>query len=452
MKIIVCGGGNVGKSIVRYLVHGDNDIIVIEKDAQVLDEISKEFDIQPILGNSAHPKVLERAGAKTADLLLAVTDHDEANLVTCQVAKSLFNLPQRIARIDSEAYLSPLWSTIFCENCFPVDLIISPDIAIAEAVLRILKFPGTSEALPFFNDKLYLIGIKCDKDSPRKGLSVSQLGRLAPDLSFEMVSIFRKSKIFIPQKEDKIYAGDELYLLVKKEDIAEAAHAFGREHPANERIIIFGGTKIAYYLGRKLENDDNLISCKIIEEDYQQAKRLAQDLPEITVIHGPLMSDVILEEAGLANCDASVAITDKDKDNLLLSLLAKKGSAGSAISLVNSPAYNNLVDNIGDNILVDRSTVTVSHILKEIRKTKIDKAYSLGRGAGEIWQLTIDENSSVLDKKISDLPLDETVKICVVEQDGELIPPTAGFVLKEGTRLAVYMNTGAVRKAEKIFS
>ena len=452
MKIIVCGGGNVGKSIVRYLVQGDNDIIVVEKNADVLEEVSKEFDIQPVLGNSAHPSVLERAGAKSADLILAVTNSDETNLVTCQVAKSIFNIPQRIARIDSEAYLSPVWGTMYCENCFPVDLIISPDIAIADAILQILKIAGASDAHPFFNNKIYLLGLKCDETSPLKNVEVAKFNLLAPDMDADIVCILRHGKIFAAQPNDKFKPGDEIYIIVKKEDINEAIRTFGREHSANERIVIFGGATIAYYLGRNLEHDDNIVSCKIVEEDYKKAKCLAQDLPDIAVIHGQMMSDVILSEAGLTNCDAAVAVTDMDKDNLLLSLLAKKSQSGSAISLVNSPAYNNLVDNISDNILIDRSTITVSHILKEIRKTRINNAYSLCRGMGEMWQLDIDDMSPVVGKKISELELGNSIKICAIEQDDIYINPNADVKLTSGSKIIIYMNTSAVRKAEKIFS
>lgn len=452
MKIIVCGGGNVGKSIVRYLVQGNNDIVVVESNANTLEEISKEFDVLPVLGNSAHPPVLEKAGAKSADLLLAVTNSDETNLVTCQVAKSVFNVPQRIARIDSEAYLSPLWSTMYCENCFPVDLVISPDIAIADAILQILKIAGASDVHSFLDDKLYLLGLRCDNSSPLKDIEVSKFSLLSPDLDAEFVCILRKGKIFVPNPEDKFKVGDEIYILVKKPDINDAIRAFGREHSTNERIVIFGGPTIAYYLGKKLEHDDNIISCKIVEENYRAAKKLAQDLPDLAIIHGQMMSDVILEEAGLSNCDVAVAVTDMDKDNLLLSLLAKKSKTGSAISLVNSPAYNNLVDNIGDNILVDRSTITVSHILKEIRKTKIDSAYSLGRGKGEMWQLTIAEDSPVANKTVSELELDNSLKICAIESNGEITAANFNTIIKAGDRLIIYMNTTSVRKAEKIFS
>lgn len=360
MKIIVGGGGSVGQSIVSYLVKGNNDIVVIDNNQAQLDEIAKEFDILPILGEFSHPSVLERAGAEDADLLVAVTDIDEVNMVACQVAHTLFGLPKKIARINSEDFLDSLWAPLYNDHNFPIDLVISPNIEIAENILSIIKYSGSSGVLPILGGKANILSLKITDNCPLLNTPLLHLERVVPDLDVAFVAVVRDAQCFIPQADDCLVAGDEVYVLVKGNSIKDTLLSFGIEYPSNERIVIFGGNSIARYIATKLEHDDSIVSCKIIEEDYETAKSLARELSNVVVVHGPMMSDIILSEASIAQADTSIAVTAKDKDNLLASLLAKKSGVASTISVVNTPSYNNLIVNIGDNILVDRSSVTKS--------------------------------------------------------------------------------------------
>lgn len=452
MKIIVCGAGNVGRSIVGYLTQGNNDIIVIDNKAAHLNELAKEFDVQPVLGNAAHPDILEQAGAKNVNLLIAATDNDEVNMVACQVAHTIFNVPKRIARIDSHDYLEPVWSNLYSEASIPVDLIISPDIEIANAVYRILKVPGSSESLPMLDNRLRLLSFKCPADCPLIKTPLVQLGIVAPDLHISVVSIVRRGRSFIPSGEDMFEAGDEIYFLVKTAEIAATILAFGMERPANERVVIFGGNQISRNLALKIEKDDNIQNSKIIEEDADIAKELAKELNNTVVISGQMMSDVILTEAGIEKADVTVAVTDNDKDNLLSSLLAKSRGVPETVSLVNSRAYNTLIDNIGDNILVDRTAVTISSILKELRKTNLQSAYSLGRGFGELWQLCLDAEDELNGREISRLELPEDSQICAIGRGDEIIFPDSDEILQAEDILVVFVGSGDIKKVEKIFS
>lgn len=209
MKIIVCGAGSVGRSIVAYLSRGSNDIIVIDTDSHKLDEISKEWDIQPINGSASHPDVLEKAGARSADMIIAATDRDEVNLVTCQVAHSLFNVPKKIARIDSASFLSPQWNMLYNEENIPVDLVISPEIEIGKAILEVLKIPGTSEVLTLADKKVYLLAFRCQNSCPLIQTPLVHLERLAPELDVNIVSIVRGGRSFIPRGGDVINPGEK---------------------------------------------------------------------------------------------------------------------------------------------------------------------------------------------------------------------------------------------------
>ena len=452
MKIIVGGAGSVGQSIVGYLAQGSNDIIVVDNDSKRLDELSQIADVRPINGSISYPGIQEKFGAKSADMLIAVTDSDETNMVACQIAYSLFNLPKRIARIDSEAYLSPLWSTLYNESNLPIDLIISPEQAIAEAIYRLLKVPGTSEYLPFFNDKLYLLAFRCQPNCPLLKTPIEQLSMIAPDLEVSLLSIVRGGHSFIPKGTDWFEAGDEVYFLTAKDKIDDAVHAFDMDRPAVERVVIFGGGQIALNLALKLESDDNILSCKIVEENPQIARQLAKELDDTVVINGAMLNDSILDEVAIEHADMAIAVTSQDKDNLLVSLLAKQNGATSVISLVNSQANNNLVDNIGDNILVHRSAITISKLLKEIRQNKIDFAYSLGKGFGEIWVIEIDENMNIAEHKISSLRLSSGIKIGAILRDDKIIYPSNSEILHLGDTILIYANSGQIRRAEQIFA
>ena len=224
------------------------------------------------------------------------------------------------------------------------------------------------------------------------------------------------------------------------------------DRPENEKVLIFGGNQIALLLAQKLEADDNISSCRIIDEDLESSRYLAMKLNSTTVINGEMLSDTILDDSGIDNVDVTVSITLKDKDNLLASLIAKKNGARTTISLVNSKAYNSLVSNLSDSIIIDNSSVTVSGILKELRKSKITKAYSLGRGFGEVWELKIDENSLIADKKIIELELPENSKICAICREEGIIYPNIYERLKIGDTVILFCSSRAIKKVEKIFA
>ena len=452
MKIIVGGAGNVGKSIVGYLTQGNNDIIVIDTDSSKLEELSKEFDLQTIVGSVSDPDILEKAAARTADMIIAATNVDEINMVACQVAYSLFNIEKRIARIDSQGFLDPEYITLYNENNIPVDLIISPDIAIANAIIEILKIPGTSQVLPLAGRKLFLISFRCPEKCPLIKTPLVHLERIAPELDVAFVSIVRNGKHFLPTGEDEILPEDMLYLLVSEDKIDGMIHDFGMEHNANEKIIIFGDNDITYYIAQSLENNDNILSCKVIDNDGSSSRKLADKLNDTIVLYGEMMSDTLLTEAGIENTDATIAITRRDKDNLLASLLAKKNGVASTITLVNSRSYDNLIDNIGDNIIIDRSTVTISSILQELRKAKISNAYSLGRGFGEIWEIKIDEESRNINKNVAELDLPSSSKICALVRGNEIFYDLEEIRFAAGDVLILFVTSKYIKKAEKLFS
>ena len=451
MKIIVGGAGSVGRSIIGYLSRGSNDIVVVDLNQDRLNEISREFDIQPVLGSISSPDVQEKIGAKDADILIAATSNDEVNLVACQVAYSLFNVPKRIARIGSKYFLNPMWNTLYNEKNLPIDLVISPDNEIAEAILRVIDLPGTKEVYPLADDKVYVVCFKCNKNCQLYNFTIADIYDNFKDIKFRILQILRDGQNFYPKPDEVLKCDDEIYLLAKKDDVFSLLHDFGAEQKINENIIIFGGNNISYDLAQSLEENENVLSCKIITNNPSSATFLAENLNKTVVIYGEMMSDVILKDVDIESADITVAVTEQDKDNLLVSLLAKHNNVCSTISLVNSRAYDSIIDNIGDNIIIDRSSVTISKILQDIRKTGLSNAYSLGRGFGELWEIKLKEEQPVTGKRVSDLNIPDKCKIISVIRQGELMfPKPEDFLLLDDIVIAFVVPLG-IKKMEQIF-
>jgi trk system potassium uptake protein TrkA len=451
MKIIVGGAGSVGRSIVSYLSRGSNDIVVVDTDQERLNELAREFDILPVRGSIAHPDVQEKIGAAKADILIAATDNDEVNLVACQVGYTLFHIRKKIARVDSEYYLSPLWNTLFNEKSLPIDLVISPDAEIAEAVLRILDLPGSREAYRLADGHLMLASFKCNECCPLNNFTVSGIYENFPQISFRLLQIVRQNKPIAPTPDLTVGCGDEIYLLATREDAPHLLHAFGAGLKPHENIVIFGGNAIAYDIARNLETRDGILSCKIVTNDALKAQRLADVLSRADIIRGEMMSDVILKDAGIDTADMTIAVTANDKDNLLASLLAKNNHVCSTISLVNSRAYDNLTDNIGENILVDRSGVTISKILQDIRQAHLRNAYSLGRGFAEIWEIRLDEESPLTGKTLGELHLPESCLPAAIYRQNKTFFHPDTVRLEEHDLILMLVRPAGIRKMEALF-
>lgn len=448
MKILIGGAGTVGRSIVDYLSQADNDIVVVDTNKKHLEELAKEFDVQTIVGSISHPGVMEKIGAKDADILIAVTDNDEVNLVACQVAYTLFQIPKKIARVDSEYFLNPLWNMLYSDKNMPVDLVISPDVEIAKSMLNLLEIPGTTAVFPLAGERLFLLGFKCSASCPLINTEISEIKKY---YNSPVIHIIRENKSFFAKPNESIRADDEIFILVEKDKVFDTLHDFGIIVKQNENLVIFGGNAISYYIASVLEKDDSFGGCKIIEGNTRIAQDLAINLDNTQVIEGEMFSDVILEEAEIKNADISVAVTEYDKDNLLASLIAKKNGAGYTISLVNSREFNNLLENSGDNTLVERSLVITSAMLQDLRKAKINNAYCLQRGMGEVWEVRIDSSSLNSGKSIDEIGLPDKCKISAIYRNEEIIYPKLSDKIEEGDILIVFVSPQAIKRAEDIF-
>jgi len=452
MKVIVCGAGQVGYNIARYLATEQNDITVIDQRPELIRKISDSIDAKAVVGYASHPDVLEMAGVQDADMLIAVTHADEVNMVACQVAHSLFNVPTKIARVRNQSYLSPLWGNLFSRENMPIDVIISPEIEVARAVTRRLKVPGAIDIIPLANNLVQLVGVRCRPETPVVNTPLRQLSVLFPDLQLVVVGIVRNDRAIVPSADDQMLPGDEVYFVVSTEHTARAMAAFGHEEQETRRILILGGGNIALFLAEQIERAHPEISAKVIELDRERAEYVAKTLTRTVVLNGDVLDPEILEEASVGSVESVVAVTDDDETNILASLLAKRYGAQRAITLLNKTTYNPLVSPLGIDVVVNPRGITVSHILQHVRRGRIHSVHSLHEGFGELIEADALETSSLVGRPIREVKLPNGVVLGAIVRGEEVIMPRGNTVVQGGDRVILFAAAEAVKRVEKMFS
>ena len=451
MKVIVCGAGQVGTSIVRHLASENNDVTVIDQSPELVRKIADSLDVQAMEGFASHPDVLEAAGARDADMIIAVTYSDEVNMIACQVAHSLFDVPTKIARVHHQSYLQPIWSDLFNRENMPIDAIISPELEVGRAVTRRLWVPGAFDMIPLADGKVRVIGVRCTTETPIVNTPLRQLTGLFPDLNITIVGIMRDGKGFVPDADDEMLIGDEVYFVADANHVNRAMMAFGHEEATARRVVILGGGNIGRYIARELEDHPG-VSAKIIEHGKARAEEIALELQRTVVLNGDALDPEILDEANVGSAEAVIAVTNEDEVNILASLLAKRAGCKRAITLINASNFSPLVSSLGIDVVVSPRAITVSTILQHIRRGRIRAVHSLGDGFGEIIDAEALETCGVVGRALKDVGFPEGVIIGAVVRDGVVIVPDPTTVIKPKDRVVLFATSADVRKVEKMFS
>ena len=425
MRVIICGAGQVGRGIAAYLAKEDNDITLIEENAEQLAQIQGEMDVNGIHGHPSNPNILSVAGAKDADILIAVTDDDETNMIACQVGHSLFSIPKKIARIRKQAYLDPVWSNLFSRSHLPIDVIISPEILVARDILQRLSIPGTTTVLNVAEGKLRLGGVVCAEDCPVLQTQLGQISKLFPDLAFKVVSILRNNKTIIPDEQDMLEVGDEVYIVLDVRHVRRVMAAFGHLEKEARRIIVSGAGNIGLSLLKVMQKELRGVQIKVIERDLARAKFLSEELDQnnCVILNGNTLDREILEEAGIASCETFIALMNDDENNILGSLLAKQYGCERVITLVNNNAYYPLVGPLGIDAMVSPRSTIVAHTMKHVRRGRIKGVHSIGDGGSELMEIEISETSQLANKKIMDMDLPRGVVIGAIVREGNIVIP-----------------------------
>lgn len=452
MKVVICGAGEVGSNIARYLAAEANDVTVVDQSATLIRQLSDSLDVSGLVGHASQPDVLERAGIEDADMIIAVTLTDEVNMIACQVAHSLFGVPTKIARIRSQSYLQPLWSGMFTRDHIPIDVVISPEVEIARAVTRRLEVPGATEVIPLSKDKVRLIGVRITEDTPLINTPLRQLTSLFPEMQIIVVGIKRGDTSIIPHAEDEMFPGDDVYFVVASDQCERAMSAFGHEEPETRRAVIFGGGNVGVFLAQELEREHGEINVKIIEVNRARAETVSSMLDNTVVINGSILEPEILYEAGVDKAETVIAVTEDDETNILASLLAKKCGAQRAITLVNKSTYNPLMGPLGVDVVVNPRSITVSQILSHVRRGRVHAVYSVQEDFGELIEADALETSTLVGKPLKDVNLPGNARFGAIIRDDQVIVPRPNTVVSGGDRIILFAAKDAVRHVEKLFS
>jgi len=452
MKVIVCGAGQVGYNIARYLAEQKNDVTVIDRSPRLIRKISELLDVQAVEGFASDPNLLEQAGAEAAEMLVAVTLSDEVNMVACQVAHSLFEVPTKIARVRNQSYLERQWSELFTRENLPIDVVISPEVEVAEAIYRRLEVPGAFDTIPFAEDRVRVLGLWLDESCPVLDTPLRQLTELFPDLAVRVLAILRGRRLFVPTPDDHMEVGDGIYIAVENRQVARAMGVFGHEEETARRVVVIGGGSVGLFLAQRLEKRAKRVNLRMIERDEERAAYVADKLNRAVVLHGDGLEPEILREADVAKAETVVAVTNEDEVNILSSLLAKNAGTQRAVALINNAVYTQLVGSLGIDVRVDPREMTVSTILRHIRRGRIRELHSIADGAAEIIEAETLETSALAGKTVREAKFPRGVIVGAIVREGNVIVPSGGTAFRSGDRVVILAMTDAVRSMEQYFA
>ena len=452
MRVIICGAGQVGYSIAAYLAREENDVTVIDNQDALIARIKNDLDVNAILGHASNPDILNSAGAKDADMIVAVTQSDEVNMVSCQIGHSLFGIPKKIARVREQAYLKPEWSNLFSRAHMPIDEIISPEVVIAEDIYQRLSVPGTTFVNQLADGLAYMIGVICEEDCPVVNTPLKQLHNLFPDLSFQVLSILRNNKAIIPDENDELEVYDEAFFIVDAKHLKRTMAAFGHEEKRARKIVVAGGGNIGLGLTKLIQEKAKSVQLKMIEANKQRAEYLSEKLDGMIILNGSALEKNILEEAAIEDVETLVAITNDDESNILCSLLAKQYGCDRVITLVNNNAYSTLVGPLGVDALVSPRSIIVAHIMQHVRRGRVKGLYNLRDGFAELIEAEVSDNSTIVNSTIEELNLPHEVIVGGVIRDGEFLMPEPEQRIESGDDLIVLASRAQARNVEKMFS
>ncbi len=451
MRVIICGAGQVGYSIAAYLAREENDVTVIDTNPLLIAEINSELDVNGIVGHASHPDVLKQAGAEECDLILAVTHIDEVNMVACQVAHSLFNVPKKIARVRAQSYLDAVWANLFSRAHMPIDAIISPEVELARAINERLSIPGTTNVFSLAGGRVHLAGVICKEICPVIHTQIRQLNVLFPDLPIAIALILRGNKIMIPDPDEQLFPHDEVYFFTDAEHLQRAMAAFGHEEKTARHVCILGGGNIGLYLARLILREQN-VHLKMIEYSEKRAQILSEELQNVTIIHGDGLQQETLEEANIEETETLIAITNDDETNILASLLAKQYGCERVITLINKPTYRMLVTPLGIDAVVSPRASTVSTIMKHVRRGRVKAVHTLRDNVAEVIEAEVSDTAAIANATLGEVDLPDEVVIGAVVRRDEVLMPSPELKIIPGDHIIVLAKAGQAREVERLFT
>ncbi|MBR6412004.1 MAG: Trk system potassium transporter TrkA [Alphaproteobacteria bacterium] len=449
MKIIIAGAGEIGIALAKYLRAEDNDIVLIDNNAEHLGNLSEQLDIQTVVGNASYPDVLERAGADHADVFLAVTGNDEINIVSCSVASSLFHIPQRISRISSPEYTAPKYKEFL--KTLSVDVVLSPEIETAQHIIDNLAVSGSVDMTEMGEGLVRFAGLHCRKPSDLIGKTISEIESSVKNLNVKIVALRRRFQL-MNLSNVTVKQGDDIYFISDSSHFEQTLKSFGYATIPARYLMIYGGGKVGFQLAKQFENMSGIRDVTLVEKREERARFLAEKLESTLVINGDALDDSLVDELNLKNYKIAIATTNSDENNILLSMLSKRTGIERVCALIHNPLYNNLLSGLGIDTTIDPNAVMVSSILQYLRKGRVKDDYFIQSGIGEILEMEVLKTAKITKSHLGKIKIPAGIVIGGVLRDDLFILPQKDLIIQEKDRVFLFVEKGHVQDAESLFS
>ncbi|MDC1527743.1 Trk system potassium transporter TrkA [Gammaproteobacteria bacterium] len=450
MKIIILGANKVGATLAENLAKEANDITVVDPNSVKLRELKDRLDIATVEGQVSYPEVLESAGAHDADMLIAITDSDEVNLIACQIAFSLFRTPKKICRLRSNSYVAE--PKLFSPEAIPIDVVISPEQEVSLYIQKLIDLPGALQVLDFSDGLVQLVGVKATQGGLLINQEISALREHMPNVDTRVAAIFRRNRPIIPAGDTVIEEGDEVFFIAARENIRDVMSELRRVDKPYKKIMIAGGGNIGERLAALLEKTYRV---KIIEMDYERCRDLTEKLKSTTVLHGDASDMEMLVGENIEDTDIFLALTNNDDANIMSSLLAKRMGAGRVMTLIANPAYVDLIQSGEIDIAISPQQATIGSLLTHVRKGDVVNVYSLRRGAAEAMEAIAHgdkHTSKVVGKQIGDIDLPEGTTIGAIVRDNKVFIAHDDIVIETDDHVIMFLvDKNRISELERLF-
>ena len=447
MKILILGAGQVGSSAAYHLSREEaNEVTVVDMRPEILRELQDRLDIRTVVGHAAYPEVLDRAGANDADIVVALTDTDETNMVACQVAYTTFHTPTKIARIRAAEYMSA--NKLFTQDSIPIDVRISPEQLVCEYIEQLILYPGASQVLDFAGGRVRLVGAMADRDGLLVGQRIATLKDHIPNTEMRIAAIYRQGKAMLPDGDTVIQEGDEVFFIADRKDIRVFMSEMRRLEDPVRRVVIAGGGNIGVRLALALEQTNQV---KIIERDQKRARHISEQVNKAIVLVGDAADEELLLEENIDNVDVFCALTNSEEANILSSMLAKRLGSHKVMALINRASYVDLVESGSIDIAISPQQVTIGSLLAHVRRGDVVKVHSLRRGAAEAIEAIAhgdEDESHVVGRAIEDVELPKGSAIVALVRNDQVMIAHHDTVIETDDHVILFMTDR--RKIEQI--
>ncbi len=448
MKIIIVGAGEVGFNIANRLAHENKDVVMIDEDHAAIRRLSDNLDVQVIQGSGSSPVILEEAGIREAEILLAVTNKDETNLVACLVADTISPTTKKLARIRNADY--DKYHETFRLNAPHINTVINPEIEVIKTIDRMMSVPGAVDVGEFANGRVKLIGVKLDKDTQLAGVRLTDLPEKTGNRRILIAAVLRDEKLIIPRGDNKLMPDDLVYFISEQDKLSENLEIFNKRAEPVRRALIVGGGRIGFRLALVLEEKN--INTKIIEKSPDRCMELAEQLNKTVVLHGDGSDRDILKEEGIRDMDVVITLTNDEETNILASLLAKRMGTRKTITKISKFSYFPILLAIGIEQVVDPRLSAINTILQHIRRGKVLSAISIKGEEAEVIEAVAMETSEIVGKPLKNVSIPKGVLVTVIIRNEKVIIPSGESVIEPDDRIIIFARTEAVPKMEKILA